>query len=62
MKLSAAKLCIDCEEIHESEACPICTSSQYVWLIAALGSLLCPTEEQQADGGSRYQVKIYPAP
>jgi RNA polymerase subunit RPABC4/transcription elongation factor Spt4 len=62
MKLSTAKLCVDCEEIHESDACPVCTSSQFVWLIAALGSLLCPIKERKATNAPRYEVKISPAP
>jgi hypothetical protein len=32
MKLDAARLCLDCEEIHESQICPICSSEAFAYL------------------------------
>lgn len=32
MKLDAARLCLDCEEIHDSQICPICSSEAFAYL------------------------------
>ena len=40
MNLCTAKLCVSCEEIYEGSKCPKCTSSQFVLLIQAMGSLV----------------------
>ena len=32
MKLDAARLCLDCEEIHDSPICPICSSEAFAYL------------------------------
>jgi len=32
MKLDAARLCLDCEEIHEAQICPICSSEAFAYL------------------------------
>jgi hypothetical protein len=32
MQLSVARLCLDCEEIHEHERCPICTSEAFAYV------------------------------
>lgn len=32
MKLKEAKLCVQCEEIHQEARCPRCLSDQFVWL------------------------------
>jgi hypothetical protein len=32
MKLDAARLCLDCEEIHESQICPVCSSEAFAYL------------------------------
>jgi hypothetical protein len=33
MQLRAARLCLDCEEIHEAQECPVCLSEAFVYLI-----------------------------
>jgi hypothetical protein len=33
MQLRAARLCLDCEEIHEGQECPVCLSEAFVYLI-----------------------------
>jgi hypothetical protein len=30
MQLRNARLCLDCEEVHEAQQCPVCTSEMYV--------------------------------
>ena len=32
MKLNVARLCIDCEEIHEAQQCPVCASETFAYL------------------------------
>jgi hypothetical protein len=32
MQLRAARLCLDCEEVHEGQECPVCLSEAFVYL------------------------------
>jgi hypothetical protein len=32
MQLRSARLCLDCEELHEESQCPICASEAFVFL------------------------------
>jgi hypothetical protein len=32
MKLRIARLCLDCEEIHDAQKCPICASEAFAYL------------------------------
>ena len=32
MQLRVARLCLDCEEIHDSQQCPACASETFVYL------------------------------
>jgi hypothetical protein len=32
MKLDAARLCLDCDEIHEEQICPACSSEAFAFL------------------------------
>ena len=32
MQLRDARLCLDCEELHTSEACPVCASEAFAFL------------------------------
>ena len=32
MKLQRARLCIDCEELHEEQQCPVCASEVFVFV------------------------------
>jgi hypothetical protein len=33
MQLRNARLCLDCEEVHESQQCPTCASETFVFII-----------------------------
>ena len=33
MQLRTARLCLDCEEIHEAQECPVCLSEAFVYLM-----------------------------
>jgi hypothetical protein len=32
MQLRSARLCLDCEEIHDAQECPVCLSEAFVYL------------------------------
>ena len=32
MQLRMARLCLDCEEIHDAQQCPVCASETFVYL------------------------------
>jgi hypothetical protein len=32
MQLSVARLCLDCQEIHENDRCPVCTSEAFAFM------------------------------
>ena len=32
MQLRAARLCLDCEEIHEDQQCPVCSSEAFAYV------------------------------
>jgi hypothetical protein len=32
MQLRLARLCLDCEEIHEAQQCPVCASESFAYL------------------------------
>src|SRR5262245_11158888 len=32
MQLRTARLCLDCEEVHEGQQCPVCASESFVYL------------------------------
>ena len=43
MQLRTARLCLDCEEIHEAQHCPVCASESFVFL-----SRWIPVEERRS--------------
>ena len=42
MQLRVARLCLDCEELHMADVCPICASQRYAFL-----STWLPSEERR---------------
>jgi hypothetical protein len=42
MQLRVARLCLDCEELHVAEVCPICASESFAYL-----STWLPSEERR---------------
>ena len=42
MQIRVARLCLDCEELHVADACPVCASARYAFLSAWL-----PSEERR---------------
>lgn len=33
MQLRTARLCLDCEEVHDGQTCPVCASETFVYLM-----------------------------
>jgi hypothetical protein len=52
VQLRNARLCLDCEEIHEQQQCPICASETFVYLARWI-----PVEERR-----RHRRAVRPAP
>jgi hypothetical protein len=46
MQLRVARLCIDCEEIHDSLQCPVCASEAFEYVTRWV-----PTHERRATSG-----------
>jgi len=42
MQLRVARLCLDCEELHTDNSCPVCASDRYAFL-----STWLPSEERR---------------
>jgi hypothetical protein len=42
MQLRVARLCLDCEELHVGDNCPVCASERYAFL-----SVWLPSEERR---------------
>src|SRR5579862_1180190 len=32
MKLAVARLCLDCEEVHDAQQCPVCASESFAFI------------------------------
>jgi hypothetical protein len=45
MQLRIARLCLDCEELHSGESCPVCASDRFIFL-----STWLPSEERRRWG------------
>jgi hypothetical protein len=55
MQLRAARLCLDCEEIHEQQECPVCLSEAFVYLTRWV-----PAEERRAHRRLPSATKVTP--
>jgi hypothetical protein len=58
MQLHAARLCIDCQEIHEDQTCPVCSSESFAYIsrwIPAPERRLSPRPPQPAGDVETYR-------
>ena len=69
MHLSLARLCLDCQEIHEADRCPVCTSEAFGfmtrWVKVDGAPARVSPPEQSAGRTSRvdsYRQILNPAP
>lgn len=52
VQLRTARLCLDCEEIHEAQMCPVCASESFAYLIRWI-----PADERRARNRARTQPR-----
>jgi hypothetical protein len=57
MQLRTARLCLDCEEIHEEQQCPVCASETFGFL-----SRWVPAEERRRGTRPRPRVESVTPP
>ena len=46
MQLRIARVCLDCEEVHESKECPVCASESYAYLTRWVPANERPTRQR----------------
>ena len=49
MRLATARLCLDCDEVHEDEQCPVCGSKTFAFLTR----WVIPATKPRAEAASR---------
>ena len=64
MRLAVARLCLDCEEIHDGDRCPVCGSETLAfskrWVPpAALAERSLQVRQRHRPSASPEQVKTY---
>jgi hypothetical protein len=62
MRLAVARLCLDCEEIHDGECCPVCGSETFAFLTRWVRPAERPRPKQASRGktsDSSDQVDTY---
>jgi hypothetical protein len=66
MRLMNARLCLDCEEVHDQQHCPICSSESFAFLTRWVTPSDTATDESQPRAtrppdpvGRREQVDAY---
>lgn len=47
MQLRTARLCIDCEEVHDASRCPVCASETFTYLVRWI-----PSDERRRGTGT----------
>ena len=57
MQLRIARLCLDCEEVHAEQHCPVCASERFGYL-----SRWVPVEERRERPRERPRVEVKPEP
>ena len=57
MHLSVARLCLDCQEIHDGDRCPVCTSEAFGfvtrWVKVEAPARRQPPRDESAAGAAR---------
>jgi hypothetical protein len=49
MQLRVARLCLDCEELHDAQQCPICASESFAYLTRWI-----PVDERRQERRAKY--------
>lgn len=48
MQLGVARLCLNCEEVHDAQTCPTCASENYTYLTRWVPTAKPPVEQSQS--------------
>jgi hypothetical protein len=59
MQLRVARLCLDCEDVHDSQQCPVCASETFVYLTRWVPA---PERRNQPRQASEPRERPLPAP
>jgi hypothetical protein len=59
MQLHAARLCIDCQEIHDSQTCPVCSSESFAYISRWIPAPERRAKPRPASTGSAGDVDTY---
>jgi hypothetical protein len=68
MQLRVARLCLDCEEIHDQLGCPICSSESFAYItrwipqVETTGRQRPPTPTPSRETADTYRELITPTP
>jgi predicted nucleic acid-binding Zn-ribbon protein len=65
MQLHIARLCLDCEEIHDQQTCPICSSESFAYItrwIPAPERRTRPRPEESRETAETYRQLLNPEP
>lgn len=53
MQLRIARLCLDCEEVHDAQQCPVCGSESFAYITRWIPAPDRRTKPRQADSEAR---------
>jgi hypothetical protein len=65
MQLRLARLCLDCEEIHDQQSCPVCSSESFAYItrwIPQPDGLTRPKPTSPPEAAETYRELINPSP
>jgi hypothetical protein len=65
MQLHIARLCLDCEEIHDQQTCPVCSSESFAYIsrwIPAPERRTRPRSQESGETADIYRQLINPDP
>jgi hypothetical protein len=63
MQLHVARLCLDCQEVHDSQTCPICSSESFAYIsrwIPAPERRMTPRPAEPAPQAEMYRQLLAP--
>ena len=70
MQLTTARLCMNCDEVHDAQACPVCVSETFVYLTrwvprshpvprrAVPPGVAAPAAQRAVDGGGALGLMV----
>jgi len=58
MQLNVARLCLDCQEIHEEDRCPVCTSEAFGFMTRWVKIDVPPTRVSPQEKSPRRSSKV----